>query len=161
MQVIWAIGVSMVVLALLVHLPLRLTAAFGQVFTREAAERRRLPLRTGVIMIGLFVLLRSVNLYGDVAWRSLQDSAVFGVLSFVNTTKYPPSLLFLLMTLGPVMLALAWMDGRATGRASRPLIHLTAIGVAACAGKETAHLFRYLPEFFTTAPPVPVTAAPL
>ena len=254
MQVIWAIGVSMIVLALFVHLPLRLTAvfgigmivlhnlfdgvrvagwegpgsaapgplaklwivlhqpgemlpvigdsgpvvwvmyplipwigvmaagyAFGQVFTRDAADRRRVLVRTGLMTIGTFVLLRSVNLYGDHAWWSIQESATFSVLSFVNTTKYPPSLLFLLMTLGPAMLVLAWMDGRGTGRVSRPfvlfgkvplffyvlqwpLIHLTAIALAGFAGKETAHLFRHPPEFFTTAPadagfPLPVAYA--
>ncbi len=57
-------------------------------------------------------LLRAVNIYGDPNRWSVQKSA-FTLLSFLNTTKYPPSLLFLLMTLGPAMLTLAAFDARA------------------------------------------------
>ena len=57
-----------------------------------------------------FVIIRAVNVYGDPAPWSTQKSAIYTVLSFLNCTKYPPSLVFLLMTLGPALLALAWFD---------------------------------------------------
>jgi uncharacterized membrane protein len=64
----------------------------------------------GGIATALFFALRAVNLYGDPAKWSSQKNSLFTVLSFLNTTKYPPSLLFLLMTLGPAIVALAWFE---------------------------------------------------
>jgi uncharacterized membrane protein len=183
LQVIWVIGVSMIVLAGLIHLPLKVTAsfgllmiflhnlldgikiegwrgpetpvpslgaklwillhepfqffpilgfpspvvmviyniipwvsvmaagyAFGSIYQKDANERRSLLLWMGGIATSLFIVLRAVNLYGDPAHWSRQKNLVFTVLSFLNTTKYPPSLLFLLMTLGPAMLALWWFE---------------------------------------------------
>jgi len=182
MQVIWVIGVSMIVLAALIHLPLRVIAvfgvamialhnlldrerfhvqgwhgpgtavpsysaklfiilhqpfeafpivgwpspavfvlyplipwvgvmaagyAFGVIYQWDTAWRRRLLLMLGSAATVLFIVVRAINRYGDAAPWSQQGSILFTVLSFLNTTKYPPSLLFLLMTLGPAMLALA------------------------------------------------------
>jgi uncharacterized membrane protein len=82
----------------------------GQIYRWEAARRREFLLRLGLGMIAAFVLLRAINRYGDLLHWSVQKSAVFTVLSFLNTLKYPPSLLFLLMTLGPAMLFLRAVD---------------------------------------------------
>jgi len=76
------------------------------------AQRQRLLVRLGLGMILAFILLRAVNVYGDPARWSVQSSKLFTVLSFLNCTKYPPSLLFLFMTLGPALLFMAWLDRR-------------------------------------------------
>jgi uncharacterized membrane protein len=81
--------------------------AFGWLYTLDAPARRRLLLRLGGGLVALFVLLRASNLYGDPSKWSAQKSAVFTALSFINVTKYPPSLLYLCMTLGPAILFLA------------------------------------------------------
>jgi uncharacterized membrane protein len=186
LQVIWVIGVSMIVLAGLIHLPLKVVAgfgvamialhnlldrfqvtgwqgpgtpvpglgaqvwmlahqgfsifpvagfpspivlvvyplipwigvmaagyAFGSLYQIDAERRRRYLLWMGVAATSLFILVRAVNVYGDPAHWSKQKNLVFTMLSFVNTTKYPPSLQFLLMTLGPALLFLWWFDSRA------------------------------------------------
>lgn len=83
---------------------------FGAVFLWEPARRQRFLLRLGFGLTIAFVLLRAWNVYGDPAPWSPQSSAVFTALSFLNCTKYPPSLDFLLMTLGPAIAALAWLE---------------------------------------------------
>ena len=168
--VIWALGVSMIVLAALVYLPLRwifvigvvlvaghnlldpirvqgedaaaigwsllhspglfnvgnrilfigypiipwigvmaLGYCFGQLYSEEftTEQRRRILLYIGGGAILLFILLRSGNFYGDSAHWKPQSTFLYSLLSFINTSKYPPSLLYLLMTLGPSMLFLA------------------------------------------------------
>jgi uncharacterized membrane protein len=83
----------------------------GQIYSWPAERRRKFLLRLGLGAIVGFIVLRFINVYGDPAPWSVQRSAAFTVLSFLNTTKYPPSLLFLLMTLGPIMLFLRAVDG--------------------------------------------------
>jgi uncharacterized membrane protein len=171
-QVIWAIGVSMICLAALVRLPLRAIAtigivmivghnaldgvapgtfgplapvwiflhiqqpiplsgsitlfpfyplipwigvmaagyAFGSLLLREPERRRKTLLRLGLALTVAFVVLRFANVYGDLHPWTPQKDAVYTFLSFLNTTKYPPSLDFLLMTLGPSIMALAWFE---------------------------------------------------
>ena len=84
----------------------------GPVFTSAPERRQRFLLRLGVSLVAFFVVVRLINAYGDPAPWSSQPSAVFTVLSFLRTTKYPPSLQFLLMTLGPALVALSWFDRR-------------------------------------------------
>ena len=91
------------------------------VYGWEAARRRRFLLRVGIAMTIAFLVLRMINGYGDPARWAWQPSAVFTLLSFLNTTKYPPSLIFLLMTLGPALIFLSWADDRRLSR-SNPLI---------------------------------------
>ncbi|NJM72403.1 MAG: DUF1624 domain-containing protein [Scytonema sp. RU_4_4] len=166
--VLWAIGWSMVILAVLIHLPIRAVAtigillivghnlfdsvqaeqlgrwgwlwtilhqpktltpfpgksfiiayplipwigvmgagyAFGTVFTLEKSQRRKLLKRLGLGLILAFIILRAINIYGDPKPWSVQPSFSFTLLSFINCHKYPPSLLFLLMTLGSAILLL-------------------------------------------------------
>jgi uncharacterized membrane protein len=180
--VLWALGISMVALAVLIHLPMRVLAVvslavivlhntldgiqssqfgafaglwkllhepgvipfagvivvvgypvlpwiavmaagfcFGRVFRLEFAERRRVLISTGVMAIAAFVVLRALNIYGDPAPWSPQASATLTTLSFLRATKYPASLDFLLMTLGPALLALAYFDRRRLS-AGHPLV---------------------------------------
>jgi uncharacterized membrane protein len=91
---------------------------FGQIFLLTPEQRRRILVRTGAAMTIAFVVLRAINIYGD---PSRWSPEVYPVLSFLNCTKYPPSLDYLLMTLGPAMLCLAWFDGL-TWRKENPLI---------------------------------------
>jgi uncharacterized membrane protein len=80
------------------------------IFKLDAEHRRRLLNRTGLALIALFVVLRFVNVYGNPFPWSQQPTPLFTVLSFLNATKYPPSLDFILMTIGPALLALSWLD---------------------------------------------------
>lgn len=84
--------------------------ALGQIYSWDAERRRKFLLRTGLALSLAFLVLRGANVYGDPSRWSGQDTALFSALSFLNTTKYPPSLLFLLMTLGPAMLFLRAVD---------------------------------------------------
>jgi len=86
--------------------------ALGRVFDWPPEKRRAFLLRLGAALVVGFVLLRATNAYGDPRPWTVQPSALRTVLSFVNTNKYPPSLLFLLMTLGPALLALRLLDAR-------------------------------------------------
>jgi uncharacterized membrane protein len=117
----------------------------GAIYRWDAERRRSFLVRLGVVLTAAFIIVRAINVYGDpVPWTD-QRSGLFTVLSFLNTNKYPPSLLFLLMTLGPAMLLLRAVDAR-TPAWLRPahiigkvplfyfivhffLIHLLAVGV--------------------------------
>ena len=86
--------------------------ALGRIY-RQNAERRRTFLRYGGIGLTVaFAVLRTFNVYGDPAPWTVQASDGLTLVSFLNVTKYPPSLLFLLMTLGPAFLILRALDER-------------------------------------------------
>jgi uncharacterized membrane protein len=84
---------------------------FGQIYNWPAERRQKFLLRLGLILIAAFMVIRLINRYGDPNPWEKQHSPVFTLLSFLNTTKYPPSLLYLLMTLGPDMIFLRLVDG--------------------------------------------------
>ena len=84
----------------------------GPLLLRPPQERRRALLLWGTVLVVAFVVLRAVNIYGDPQPWSAQSSPLFTAISFLRTTKYPPSLAFLLMTLGPALLLLAYFDRR-------------------------------------------------
>ena len=118
---------------------------FGTVLTTEPARRNRICLRLGLGATALFLVLRGLNSYGDPQpWSS--SGRMPALLSFLNTTKYPASLSFLLMTLGPTIALVPLLD-RARGRVAQwltvfgrvpffyyvlhiPLIHALALVVS-------------------------------
>jgi uncharacterized membrane protein len=87
----------------------------GRVFVWPAEKQKKFFGRAGLAAIGLFIVLRLVNVYGDPARWSGQKNSVYTALSFMNVTKYPPSLLFGLATLGVLCLILA-MAAKTTGK---------------------------------------------
>jgi uncharacterized membrane protein len=167
LQVIWAIGISMMLLSLLVRLPVQwvglfavitiaghnlldgispasfgsfavlwkllhvraqtsfglilypvgpwvgvmaLGYALGGIFTLEPGFRRRVLVTLGMSFIAAFIAIRWMNGYGDPQPWSAQSSPLYTVFAFVDVEKYPPSLLYVLMTLGPAMLLLACFE---------------------------------------------------
>jgi uncharacterized membrane protein len=93
----------------------------GQIYDWNTERRRTFLLRLGIGISVAFVLLRAINIYGDPFRWATQRTVLFTVLSFLNTTKYPPSLLFLLMTLGPAMIFL-WLIDTHTPHLLRPAL---------------------------------------
>jgi uncharacterized membrane protein len=125
--------------------------AFGTIITQPPARRDQLCLTIGLGAIALFLVLRGFNVYGDPnPWSAPQPGAdgpqLPAVLSFLNTSKYPASLLFLLMTLGPTIALIPLLE-KARGPVARwmtvfgkvpffyyvlhiPLIHVIALIVS-------------------------------
>jgi uncharacterized membrane protein len=86
----------------------------ADIYRWDAERRRRLLIWSGVGAVAAFVVLRALNGYGDPGAWTQQRSSALTVASFLNVRKYPPSLMFLLMTLGPALVALALTE-RARG----------------------------------------------
>jgi uncharacterized membrane protein len=78
-------------------------------------ERRRFLVGLGLALTAAFVVVRGLNVYGDPQPWAVQPRAGFTWISFLNCTKYPPSLSFLLMTLGPAIAILGLLDRAAPG----------------------------------------------
>jgi uncharacterized membrane protein len=125
---------------------------FGKIMSLDAAQRKKFCLTIGLVAIGLFLVLRGFNLYGDPRpWRVSALGQNGGppmpaLFSFLNTSKYPASLCFLLMTLGPIITLIPLLEGM-TGTVARritlfgrvpffyymlhiPLIHALALVVS-------------------------------
>ncbi len=92
---------------------------FGYLYNADydAGKRKNTLLFVGWAAIAFFLFLRAFNLYGDANHWSTQKSVVLNFLSFLNVTKYPPSLLYILITVGPAMIFL--------GLSEKPLNVLT------------------------------------
>ena len=86
--------------------------ALGTTYRWSAERRQTLLLWLGAWLVTAFLVLRFLNVYGDPVPWSGSVSPLRTVMSFVNTAKYPPSLLFLLMTLGPALILLRVFEGR-------------------------------------------------
>lgn len=93
----------------------------GTHLLKEPPQRQKFLLRLGAIVTLAFIALRAVNVYGDASKWSFQPNRWYTILSFLNCTKYPPSLLYLLMTLGPALMALALLD-RTSGSWRKPFL---------------------------------------
>ncbi|WP_321896868.1 DUF1624 domain-containing protein [Burkholderia cepacia] len=87
--------------------------AVGPWFARDVAPgvRVRRLIVLGIALIAAYIGLRSLNVYGDKPWLATGDS-LRTTMSFLAATKYPPSLMFLLPTLGATLLLLAWFERR-------------------------------------------------
>lgn len=174
LQVIWAIGLSMIFLAVLIYLPIKIILllslfivfghnlldtitvegnrfssilwyifhqkkdlflenghmvsfyypilpwiavmalgySFGFLYHKnyDANKRKKTLLILGFSTISLFLLIRVINLYGDMVPWSRQKDLIFTILSFLNVSKYPPSLLYILVTIGPTFLVLYLLE---------------------------------------------------
>lgn len=129
----------------------------GVVFGWDAEPRRRWLLRVGLAATAGFVVLRLANFYGDLVPWAAQERPLFTILSFINCTKYPPSLSFVLMTLGPGLIVLSLLERPwanwlrpllAFGQAPFfyyilhiPLIHALAVVASQICFGTSAHLF--------------------
>lgn len=146
-----------------------LGCAFGRAFAR-CDDRPRWLAKWGAGLTLAFVALRALNVYGDPSPWTSQGSLTFTLLSFLNTTKYPPSLLFLLMTMGPGLLTLALLEWRPVWPGSRVLLlfgqvplffyllqwyvaHLLGVGAALLGGYPTGPLLASPPEALAPPPP--------
>lgn len=85
--------------------------AAGRLFELPISQRKALFARIGLGALALFLVVRGINMYGDSFPWSRQRTGLFTVLSFLNVTKYPPSLVFCLLTLGVMFLLLSWVEG--------------------------------------------------
>jgi uncharacterized membrane protein len=85
--------------------------ALGPVFQWEPARRQRFLLGAGAVLLLLFVALRSGNFYGDPdPWSPQGRGLMWDVISFIRVHKYPPSLLYLCVTIGIALPLLAWFE---------------------------------------------------
>lgn len=132
---------------------------FGALYRQHGEQRRWRLVVLGTALTLLFVALRAINVYGNPLPWTLQRTNLLTALAFLDCQKYPPSLLYDLMTLGPAILALAWFD-RGVGAFGKPfvvfgqvplfyyllhtpLIHLLALGIALVRYDDVGFLFDH------------------
>jgi uncharacterized membrane protein len=132
---------------------------FGAVYRLSDGKRRGCLFALGTILTLAFVAIRVSNVYGNPQPWSPQSTTTFTLLSFLDCNKYPPSLLYALMTLGPAILFLALFD-RGAGPLGHPfvvfgqvplfyyllhtpLIHLVALAVALTQYKDVGFMFDH------------------
>jgi uncharacterized membrane protein len=90
---------------------------FGALYKKDVdpSYRTKKLMQYGILITSLFIVIRFSNIYGDSSEWALQDLFSFTIMSFLNLTKYPPSLLYLLITIGPTLIFLAfaekWKEG--------------------------------------------------
>jgi uncharacterized membrane protein len=91
--------------------------ALGSLFrgSVDLVYRKKLLTRIGLAATLLFIVLRIVGIYGDPNPFEQQGTAIKSVISFFNVTKYPPSLQFICMTIGPAMIVLAYLENIKNG----------------------------------------------
>lgn len=89
----------------------------GKLYERKmsASKRKKWLIRMGIISVILFIAIRYTNSYGDPLPWSQQKNGSFTLLSFLNVSKYPPSLLYLLITIGPALIFLALTENIRSG----------------------------------------------
>lgn len=133
--------------------------ATANIFQKEAGERDRYLIKTGFIMIAAFIVIRALDFYGDPnPWMHHEEGLVATFFGFMNVTKYPPSLVFLLATLGPMAIFCGYADRMSGwwkdmlvmfGRVPFAfyvlhiyLIHVMAIALGVAQGYEVSRLFN-------------------
>jgi uncharacterized membrane protein len=94
---------------------------FGSILMLAPERRRKIMLNLGIALTLLFVAIRWTNAYGNPRPWSSQSSFLYTVFSFVDCHKYPPSLLYVLMTIGPALVLLSFLD-RGTPRLLKPAL---------------------------------------
>ncbi len=97
----------------------------GTLFTAEydAVKRRKLLMQIGVMTVVVFFVVRWLNVYGDLVPWTGRAETTRTIISFFNVTKYPPSLLYCCMTLGPALILLAWLEKVKAGWGSVAVIY--------------------------------------
>jgi len=138
---------------------------FGELLEQPAQMRDRWMRILGAAAIVLFLALRLSNVYGEAQlWQPNPRGLLYSALGVLNVTKYPPSLLYLLMTLGPVLLLLPWLEKR-KGAWVRPvsvfgrvpfffyLLHLPLIHLGATIAAQLVYGTSWGPAFLITSLP--------
>jgi uncharacterized membrane protein len=78
--------------------------------TYSAEQRKKILLRIGMTVILFFIVVRFINVYGDPFSWSVQRNGLYTFLSFIKVHKYPPSLMYMCMTIGPALIFLALIE---------------------------------------------------